>query len=93
MGMLLRRRHQAADEATPETTESPSEGSENPEGTSGTEGGSESTESGTEAAGEGTEPTPPTRNASKADWLAFLGLDSDDRSRDELAESVLGPKQ
>lgn len=33
----------------------------------------------------------PKRNASKAAWLAYLVLDSDDRSRDELAESVLGP--
>lgn len=37
---------------------------------------------------------PPTRNASKAAWQEFLGLDENDpRSRDELAESVLGPKQ
>lgn len=34
----------------------------------------------------------PTRNASKAAWLEFLGLDTDERSRDELADSVLGPK-
>lgn len=34
----------------------------------------------------------PTRNASKAVWLDFLGIEDDGRSRDELAESVLGPK-
>lgn len=39
-------------------------------------------------------PSAPTRNASKAAWLEYLGLpDTDTRSRDELAESVLGPKQ
>lgn len=36
---------------------------------------------------------PPLRNASKAAWLEYLGLDSDERTRDELADSVLGPKQ
>lgn len=39
-------------------------------------------------------PSAPARNASKAAWQEYLGLDdTDTRSRDELAESVLGPKQ
>jgi hypothetical protein len=39
-------------------------------------------------------PSAPGRNASKAQWQEYLGLpDTDTRSRDELAESVLGPKQ
>ena len=52
---------------------------------------SEVKEEATEAAPEAKEV--PTRNASKATWLEYLGLDSDERSRDELADSVLGPKQ
>lgn len=52
---------------------------------------SEVKEEATEAAPEAKEV--PTRNASKAAWLEYLGLDSDERSRDELADSVLGPKQ
>ncbi len=40
-------------------------------------------------------PSAPTRNASKAAWREYLGIEdeNDPRSRDELAESVLGPKE
>jgi len=79
-----------------------------PEGSEGQEDGTEGSGDSQETEGAGDESTPqaapedgrfpaapnaPTRNASKADWLAFLGIEDDGRSRDELAESVLGPKQ
>lgn len=72
-------------------------GSENIEDLTGAHDGqtvAEVQEEATEPTPEATEQVePPKRNASKAEWLAFIGKDEDERTRDEIADSVLGPKQ
>lgn len=90
MGMLMRRHKRQPVDTPVEAPEGTEEDLENQDPTGSASEGSEGQEDGKESSGEA---TPPARNASKADWLAFLGLDSDERTRDELAESVLGPKQ
>lgn len=96
MGMLMRRHYVTKNEAPEETADGPSEDLDTQDPSGGAPEGSESTGSPAEGSSEGEETglpvPPPTRNASKADWLAFLGLDADERSRDELADSVLGSK-
>lgn len=87
------------DEAIAEGTEGGAEEIEDHEGTFDGQTTSEVKEEVTETSAEPEETAvaeteeAPKRNASKAEWLSYLGVDSDERTRDEIAESVLGPKE
>ena len=104
MGMLMRRHREdvpvvdsseLADSAAGEdTTEGTSDGVEDTTGSEEAQGESEVQEEATDGSSEPTPVDAPKRNASRSDWLAYLGLsETDPRTRDELAESVLGPKE